>query len=85
MGLKIEMGFFELVEEEDEIGNGFEKGLWRLLWCRNPDILNVVGMRSSYGDGEEDSEFDVVIIRDFRIQNSDLRSGKSVFGFPGRE
>lgn len=42
-------------------------------------------MRSSYGDGEEDSEFDVVIIRDFRIQNSDLRSGKSVFGFPGRE
>lgn len=31
VGLKIEMGFFELVEEEDEIGNGFEKGLWRLL------------------------------------------------------
>lgn len=39
VGLKMEMGLLLLVEEGGETVNGSEKGLWRLLWCRNIDIV----------------------------------------------
>jgi hypothetical protein len=48
IGLKIEIDFFEFVEDGTEVRNWFEKGLFRGLWCRNPDdILEFWGLRSN--------------------------------------
>lgn len=72
-GLKIERGFLGFVEEGCGVGNGFENwnGLWSDLWCRNPDILECWGLRSSDEDEtEQDLNFDVNF-RDLRIGNSD--------------
>lgn len=35
-----EKGLLELAEDGAEMGNGLEKGFWRLLWWRKEDIAD---------------------------------------------